>query len=133
MLWTSAILPPCVVVHGIDHARTAMASGLPVTLLSAPGAAVFAGCLWWREIVALAHHSWPDTPAADVLDCGDAPGRAMAALRIGQRLLVLAPCPAWPAVAAAAAALGARVLESRPPGLDIADRRAATRLAGVAA
>ena len=45
----------------------------------------------------------------------------MAALRVGQRLLVLDPaCPGFPAVAAAAATLGASVLPARPVALDLA-------------
>lgn len=46
--------PPAVIVHGLDNARTALAPGRPVTLLSAPGAALYAGCGWWRALVRLA-------------------------------------------------------------------------------
>jgi hypothetical protein len=115
------MLPPAVVVHGLMEARAALRAGRSVTLLSAPAAALFAGCLWWRELVAAARAAHPATPAFDVLDCADAPGAAMAALRAGQRLLVLDPaCPAWPAVCAAAARVGSRVLAARPPALDLA-------------
>ena len=122
---------PAVVVHGVEQARAALKPGYPVLLLSSPGAAGFAGCLWWRGLIAAARASFPATPALDVLDCAAAPGWAMAALRAGQRLLVLDPaCPAFPAVAAAAATLGARVLDHRPPVLDLAERGAAWRLRG---
>ena len=47
-------LHPAVVVHGLADAEAALAVGRPVTLLSAPGAALYAGCLWWREMVARA-------------------------------------------------------------------------------
>jgi len=64
-----------------------------------------------------------------VLDCADSPGCAMAALRVGQRRLVLDPaCPAFAAVAATAATLGATVLAGRPAALDLADRDAERRL-----
>jgi hypothetical protein len=124
------MLPPAVVVHGLADARQALRAGRPVTLLSAPGAALFAGCLWWRELLAAARAAHPATPAADVLDCADAPGPAMAALRAGQRLLVLAPAiPAFAAVRSAAATLGAIVLAERPPALDLAEPGARRRLA----
>ncbi len=124
------MLPPAVVVHGLADAQRALRVGRPVTLLSAPGAALFAGCLWWRELVAAARAAHPATPAQDVLDCGDAPGQAMAALRAGQRLLILDPaCPAFGAVRSAAATLGAIVLAGRPPALDLADPTARRRLA----
>jgi hypothetical protein len=125
------ITRPSVVVHGLAHARAALRPGWPVLLLSAPAAAGYAGCLWWRELVAAARSFHPATPALDVLDCGDAPGHAMAALRVGQRLLLLDPaCPAFAAVADAAATLGAHVLARRPPALDLAERGAARRLTG---
>jgi hypothetical protein len=118
-----------VVVHGLDHARMALRPGLPVTLLSAPGAALYGGCLWWRTLVAIAREEFPATPVCDILDCAASPGRAMAALRIGQRVLVLHPaCPAFAAVAGAAATLGATVLTARPDELDLADSDAVRRL-----
>jgi hypothetical protein len=120
-----------VVVHGLAQARAALRPGYPVMLLSAPGAASYAGCLWWRELIAAARSLHPGTPALDLLDCAAAPGHAMAALRVGQRLLRLDPaCPAFPAVADAAATLGAHVLPARPPALDLAARGAERRLAG---
>jgi hypothetical protein len=123
------ILHPAVVVHGLDQARSALRPALPVTLLSAPGAAAFAGCLWWRSLIGQARAEFPDAVLLDVLDCADAAGQAMAALRVGQRVLVLDPaCPAFAAVAAAAAGLGATVLAARPPALDLAAYGAARGL-----
>ena len=123
-------LPPAVIVHGLPDARAALRPGRPVTLLSARGAALYAGCLWWRELVAAARAACPATPAQDVLDCADAPGAAMAALRAGQRLLVLdAACPAFAAVLGAASTLGAVVLAQAPPALDLAERGARRALA----
>jgi hypothetical protein len=112
--------PPSVIVHGLADARTALAPGLKVTLLSAPGAALYAGCGWWQALIEAARASYPETEAGDLLDCGDAPGRALEALRIGIRGLVLHPlCPAFPAVARVAAEAGARLLEAPPPALDL--------------
>lgn len=123
-------LPPAVTVHGLADARAALRPGYPVTLLSARGAALHAGCLWWRELIAAARAAHPATPVQDVLDCAAAPGAAMAALRAGQRLLVLdADCPAFAAVRGAAATLGARVLPAAPPALDLARPGARRHLA----
>jgi len=114
--------PPAVVVHGLRDARAALAPGLPVTLLSARGAAAYAGCGWWRALMQAAG------AAIDILDCAGAPGYAMAALRIGQRCVILDPGPAFAAVSAAASLLGAVVLDARPAALDLADRGAERRL-----
>ena len=116
--------PPAVVVHGLPDLRTATAPGLPVTLLSGPGAAIYAGCGWWRALMDLAAGGNPD-----ILDCADAPGRAMEALRVGCRLLVLDPAvPAWALVASRAAVVGAALLATRPPALDLAQRGASRQL-----
>ena len=123
-------LPPCVVVHGPVDACAALAPGRPVTLLSAPGIAMFAGRAWWRAMVDAALAGHPGTPAVDMLDCADAPGMALAAIGAGQRLLVLDPgCPAFPALARLAQARGATLLGARPPALDLAHRDDGRRLA----
>ncbi|MDD2703973.1 MAG: hypothetical protein PHU07_01355 [Acidocella sp.] len=111
--------------YGVEHARAALAPGLPVTLLSAPGAALYAGCLWWRELLSAASASGPA-----LLDCGAAPGRAWEALRLGLPGVVLAPCPAWGQVAEFAAASGALLLSTPPPALDMAAPGATRRLPG---
>lgn len=123
------IVDPAVIVHGLADARAVLAMGAPVTLLSAPGAAGHAGCLWWRELVAAALRDTPPTARVmDVLDCADAPGLALAALRSGVSRLVLADGPAWAAVAGIAERQGGFVLMRAPRALDMADRRARFRL-----
>ena len=125
------IVHPAVIVHGVADATAALTPGLPVTLLSAPGAAVFAGCLWWREVVAAARAACPDTPATDILDCADASGMAMGALRSGVFRLVLWPdAPGWDSVAAIAERQGGFVLRQAPASLDLARRNAVRRLHG---
>jgi hypothetical protein len=122
------IHPPAVIIHGLVHASVALAPGLPVTLLSARGAGLYAGCGWWHTMVNEARRRHPSVPVIDILDCADGPGRAMAALRLGQKWLILDPCPAWPDVAAAAFSCGATVLNTPPPALDLSKARAATHL-----
>ncbi len=120
---------PAVVVHDLDHARDALSVKRPVLLLSARGAALYAGEAWWMSLIGEALAREPGCDALDVLDCADAPGRALAALRIGQKRLILdRSCPAFSAVAAGAAERGATVLRERPPALDLAKPGATRRL-----
>lgn len=117
------------IVHGLEDARLALSVTLPLTLLSAPGAALHAGCGWWRALVRQARAAFPAVPGADILDCGDGAGQALAALRIGQQFLVLSPyAPGWDAVAAIAAEHGGEVLRQAPPALDLGQRGAGRRL-----
>jgi hypothetical protein len=123
------IVHPAVIVHGLADARAALAPGLKVTLLSAPGAALFAGCLWWRQLVAAARAEYSRTETIDILDCADASGLAMGALRSGVHRLVLWPQAAGHAkVAAIAAGHGGFVLPQAPPALDLAQHNAIRRL-----
>ncbi len=116
--------PPAIVVHSGEHARLALAAARPVTLLSAPAAAVYAGPAWWRSLVDLTGTTEPD-----IVDCADAPGRALEALALGCRNVILLRCPAWPSVAERAAASGALLLSERPASLDLADPAVARRIA----
>src|ERR1700712_19352 len=125
------IVYPAVIVHGLADAKAALAPGLPVTLLSAPGAALFAGCLWWRQVVAGARAASPRTKVIDILDCADASGAAMGALRSGVCRLVLWPhAPGWDSVAAIAEQQGGFILPEPPAALDFAARHAIRRLSG---
>ena len=120
---------PAVIVHAMADAVRALAAGRRLTLLSAPGAALFAGCAWWRVLAAHARDAAPGLVAADILDCADATGRALAALRIGQRAIVLWPdAPGRDSALSAARRLGAEVLAAAPPALDMADADAGVRL-----
>jgi hypothetical protein len=124
------IVHPAVIVHGLEDAKAALALGLPLTLLSAPGAVLFAGCLWWREMIAAARAESPDTPAVDILDCADASGLALGALRSGiNRLVVWPNAPGWAIVSSIAAEQGGFVLPVAPPALDLAQHGAIRRLA----
>jgi hypothetical protein len=121
---------PAVIVHGLEMAHLALAPGRPVTLLSAEGAAAYAGVGWWQALVGQARASYPATPMQDILDCGDAAGRALEALRARQVLLVLRADPRiWDDIAGRAAAQGGVLLREAPPALDLAQRGAVLRLA----
>jgi hypothetical protein len=78
-------MPGPILIHSLDDARAALAAasalGVPVTLASAPGAAGYAGPGWFGEVVAAAQAEHPAVAVRAVLDCGDAPGAVMAAIR----------------------------------------------------
>lgn len=121
--------PRAVAVHSLSQARLALQVGVPVTLLSGEGAGWYAGAGWWLAMMA-ALRSGHTPPFADILDCADAPGAAMAGLRLGQRRIVLdAGCPALARVAAVAATLGGEILTQRPNCLDLGDPAAERGLA----
>ena len=107
----------------------ALAPSLPVTLLSAPGAGLAGGCGWWQALIRAARAAHPGTPCVDILDCADAPGMAMAALRLQQAVLVLHPAsPAFAAVCEVARLQAAIVLPTAPESLDLARKGSFHRL-----
>jgi len=116
-----------VVVHGradvARAARIAAERGHPVTLLTAPGAADYAGP---DALLAMIEAGLAEAPGADVravIDCGDAAGRAQAALRAGWRWVVFSGhASARTRLQGISAGLGARVLAERPVALDPLDR-----------
>jgi hypothetical protein len=117
--------PPAVIIHGLADARVAVGPGRPVTLLSGSGAALYAGCLWWRSLVDLVRRDG----VVDLLDCAHGSGQAMAALRIGVCRLVLWPdAPGRDSVKQIAGRQGGCVLAAAPPALDLAQRGAGRRL-----
>ncbi len=103
-----------IIVHSLAHARAALraasAHGVPVTLFSGPGAAGYAGPEWFRELIAAATAEHPTTRVTAVLDCGAAPGHALAALRAGLKAIRIVADPAvGRRIAELAADYGARV------------------------
>jgi len=123
-------LPPAVIVHGAPDLGAVLAVGRPFTLLSAPGAALYAGCAWWRALADAARRRAPGLIAADILDCADAAGRALAALRLGQAHLVLWPtAPGHAAVSATAGTCQAVLLDRAPPACDLGQPGGVHRLA----
>ena len=76
-----------VIVHCLEDARIALAAaeaaGCGVVLASAPGAAGYAGVLWFRELLRAAQAERPGVEVIGLLDCGDKPGLVLAALGQG--------------------------------------------------
>jgi hypothetical protein len=120
------MLPPSVVVHGIRDVETVLAAGRAVTLVSAPGAAGFAGVGWWGALMAEAA-AIAGRPVVNLLDCADQPGRALEAMVAGLPGIILSPCPE--AIAAIAREAGTRLLTVRPAVLDLAVRGSSRRIA----
>ena len=80
-------------------------------------------------LIAIGRTEFPDADLHDILDCADAAGRAMEALRAGQRIIRLdRASPAWNRVGGAAASIGAIVLAECPPALDLGQPGAARKL-----
>jgi hypothetical protein len=114
LTWSGS-LPTAVVVHSLAEARAALAGGEAVTLISPPGAALYAGCGWWRALTEAAGAEFPNADCIDILDCADGTGQALAALRIGVNRLVLGlDAPGRDAVVAIAEARGGFVLSEAP-------------------
>lgn len=62
------------VVHSLSQARAAVSAAAAhksaVTLLSAPGAAGYAGIGWFAAVIRAAHESQPQVEVTGILDCG---------------------------------------------------------------
>lgn len=118
------VMPPAVIIHGIDDLRLVLATKQACTIFSARHAASYGGCLWWQSLLGHA-------PAGQihVLDCGDEAGRALEALQLGLPGLVLDEAnPAFALVAELAARQGADLYSTRPRALDLAATNAAWHL-----
>ncbi len=129
----AVVIPKAVVIHGHAHALAALQAARQfrcrLTLLSAPNAASFIGPAWWAALISSLQPLIADTHACDLLDCGSSAGRAMEALRIGLRRLILtSDCPQFAAVLARATPLGAELIPQRPAALDLAEKNALRRL-----
>jgi hypothetical protein len=100
-------------IHGLADARAAMTAaadlGVPVLLVSAPGAGCYAGPGWFRALTERLRAEFPQVALTAVLDCADSPGAALAALREGVKDVSLDGPPAVIGrVAAIAEATGCR-------------------------
>ncbi len=109
--------PLRIIIHDLDHARWALAvartAGRVVTLESPAGAAGWQGIGWWLALLTAIRVQFPDVTFASVLDCGDAPGLALAALRAGvPEVRLEAEPPVLAKIAGIAEQTGGRVGEN---------------------
>jgi len=107
---------PVIVAHDLEQAEAALrasaASGVPVCLLSAPHAAAVIGAPALIEMFAAASKQAKHSPARTVIGCGDAAGRAMAALRAGATSIAFdTASPAADRIASLAKRHGAEVVD----------------------
>jgi len=115
-----------IVVHDLSDALAALqaakACACAVTLISGPDAAGYAGALWWQSLIEEALGQVPGLEVTAILDCGDAPGQVMAALRQGVGPLVFTGDEDSRArLSAMAEARGTKIRAKRPAALDLLD------------
>ena len=115
-----------IIIHSLDHARAVLAAaaalGVPVTITSASGAAAYVGPQWFIEVVELATAAHPDVQVTAILDCGDAPGHVLAALRQGiKRVRFTGRAAVAGKLAALAKRQGAELIRGRLKALDLQD------------
>jgi hypothetical protein len=115
-------LPPAIVIHSLAQARGALAAaaafGIEVELWSAPGAAAYAGAGWFQAVIRAARSAVPMASCRAVLDCGDAPGLVLNALRGGLQSVCFTGAPRLAQkLAQIAAARGFELRRTRPATL----------------
>jgi len=118
-----------IIVHSLGDAQAAVGAaaslGCGVTLVSARGAGAYTGPAWFKAVVDAAIAAHPGAAVDAVIDCADAAGTALAALRLGLgRVRFSGNAEARAALAQIAAAQGA-VIEGADdaPALDLLDAR----------
>ena len=113
-----------IVVHSLDHARAALAAAVAldraVTLASAAGAGLYAGPNWFKALSEEAAVEFPAARCDSVVDCGAAPGIALAALQLGlKRVHFTGGAGALRRLQSIATQLGAIVETDETPALDL--------------
>jgi hypothetical protein len=113
-----------VLVHSLAAARVtldaARAAHVPVTLVSAPAAAGYAGAGWFAALVEQARAEFSDVAVDAILDCGSGAGFAMGALRAGIRVLRFdGPPEIADKIEDMARVAGARLIREPIPSLDL--------------
>jgi|TARA_B100001750_G_scaffold217596_1_gene203072 hypothetical protein len=86
--------PKCgIVIHNIEHARAALrassATKIPIAVISAPYAGCYAGVSWFLKIEEKVRKEFSKSKAIFILDCGDEPGIALEAFRLGVKFIFL--------------------------------------------
>ncbi len=89
----------------------------PILLLSAVGAAGTVGPGWFQAVIKKGKTDFPNVIVKAMLDCGDSPGHALAALRQGVDYVRFDGVSA-DKVADIALQTGAKLIRTRPESLD---------------
>lgn len=113
-----------IVVHSLADACAALtaaaALGRSVTLASAAGAGAYAGPGWFKALTDEAMRTVPAAQCDTVLDCGAAPGFALAALQLGlKRVRFIGGDGVGRRLQAIAAQRGAVIETETVPALDL--------------
>ena len=123
-----------IIVHSLGDARAALEAAaslsVRVTLASAPGAGIYAGPGWFKAVIEAAAASFPGVEFSSVIDCGDAAGMVLAALRQGlPRVRFTGPAATTERLGDIAGQCNAKI-EQGPlePVLDLLDRHDAVAL-----
>lgn len=113
-----------VTVISLKQAKAALAAAealdVPVVLISAPGASAYVGAGWFDALVSIAKAAYPNADYTAVLDCGDAPGHALAALRHGFKAIRYDGA-SQRQIEDIATQSGATVLRERPDALELTE------------
>ena len=129
-LKTPTIKPKRIVIHGINHARLACQAAINiqsttnvvVELWSAPSASSSLGPAWFLNIINVVEREFSELAITGVLDCGDARGDALAALRQGASdIYISAPLAVVGKIRAIAFHTKACVRTHRPSMFDLMD------------
>jgi hypothetical protein len=112
------------VVHSLSQAKAAISAAAErdsaVTLLSAPGAAAYAGAAWFSAIVKTARESQPRVEVQAILDCGARADLVQAAFRQGVTQVVFrGDARLLRPLRGIARQQGATILRRRPAACDL--------------
>jgi len=117
---------PAIIIHNFSQAQAALAAAheanKSVALWSAPGAGCYAGAGWWRGLLDLLTQAQPGHGHyTSVLDCSDAPGFVMAAIRAQVPGIYFSGMPdITQKLSDMATAQGLGLVTVRPKALDLA-------------
>ena len=121
-----------IIIHGIKHACFACKiaddinpeANLVLELWSDKNGAASLGPAWFKSIIELVNKDFPELKIIGVLDCGDAAGHALAALRQGIRCIYTSTRPSVAMkIKMIADETHAIVRTRRPPMLNLIEQR----------
>lgn len=115
-----------IIFHSLAHAVAALAAaretGADICLVTAPGAARYAGPDHLKKIIDLALADHEGSPPDVLIDCGEDAGPAMSALRAGWKVMAFNGEPTVKRkIADMAAQCGASIIERPVEVLDLLD------------